>query len=573
MTDFPAVAGRRLLRGGFAVLVGVASIGATASAAPPPVVRGAHDFAEPSPISGTCGVDGPAVKDTEVEPSVAVNPTDPRNVVVAWQQDRFQDGAALGIGVAVTRDAGSTWTVRTVPGLSKCTGESRYDRVSDPWLSFGPGGALYLATLPANVTDTGNSTAVAISRSLDGGLSWGKPTFVVEQDGTYNDKESVTADPFRPGNVYAIYSKRFTAASITYFAESHDGGATWSPPRPTYESPGTEAAGHIILVPRDGTLVDVFALATGGGEASAAIVATTSTDGGQTWSQPTPISRRESNSGTDPEKGNLVRAPAIPTAAVGPDGRIFVAWQQVTTPDAGGVLLAESRDAGKTWTDPRTVVSEPNQVIVPTLAATADGTLGLSFYDFRDDKSGDDPLTTEFWFRRSSDGGRTWSEARVAAPFDLRTAVDASGYMVGDYVGIAALPDGFANAFSMSRPAAQTGPNDVFYAAATVGGSSAAAAQAIVLPPASSTPGASCRSRRHFRIRLRRPRRDRVVRARVYVNGRLVGVVRGRRLRAPVDLRGLPRGRYLVRVVVTTRRGRVLVRERRYRTCTAKRRP
>ena len=35
-------------------------------------------------------------KPAEVEPSVAVNPTDPRNVVVAWQQDRFQDGAAWG---------------------------------------------------------------------------------------------------------------------------------------------------------------------------------------------------------------------------------------------------------------------------------------------------------------------------------------------------------------------------------------------------------------------------------------------------------------------------------------------
>jgi hypothetical protein len=44
--------------------------------------------------------------------------------------------------------------------------------------------------------------------------------------------------------------------------------------------------------------------------------------------------------------------------------------------------------------------------------------------------------------------------------------------------------------------------------------------------------------------------------------------VRGKRLRARVNLSGLPRGRYVVRVVARTNTGRTLVRTRRYRTCT-----
>jgi len=76
-----------------------------------------------------------------------------------------------------------------------------------------------------------------------------------------------------------------------------------------------------------------------------------------------------------------------------------------------------------------------------------------------------------------------------------------------------------------------------------------------------------CRSRRDFTIRLRKPRSGRITSARVYVDGRRVKVVRGRRLRTRIDLRGLPKGRYTVRVVVRTSTGRTITRTRRYRTC------
>ena len=80
-----------------------------------------------------------------------------------------------------------------------------------------------------------------------------------------------------------------------------------------------------------------------------------------------------------------------------------------------------------------------------------------------------------------------------------------------------------------------------------------------------------CVSRRSFVIRLPRVRRgDRLVRARVLVNGRQVRTLRGRRLRARVNLRGLPRGLFRVTVVARTRRGRTIRQTRRYRTCTAR---
>ena len=46
----------------------------------------------------------------------------------------------------------------------------------------------------------------------------------------------------------------------------------------------------------------------------------------------------------------------------------------------------------------------------------------------------------------------------------------------------------------------------------------------------------------------------------------------GARLTAPVNLRGLPAGRYAVKIVATTASGRVIQGTRRYRTCARKRR-
>jgi hypothetical protein len=105
----------------------------------------------------------------------------------------------------------------------------------------------------------------------------------------------------------------------------------------------------------------------------------------------------------------------------------------------------------------------------------------------------------------------------------------------------------------------------------------AALAKASVALPAASTvislPSAKrCASRRSFRIRLRIPRTLAVSRAIVKVNGKQVDVVRGKRLTAPIELRGLPKGRFAVEITVVATDGRTLQGTRRYRTCVPKRR-
>jgi len=82
--------------------------------------------------------------------------------------------------------------------------------------------------------------------------------------------------------------------------------------------------------------------------------------------------------------------------------------------------------------------------------------------------------------------------------------------------------------------------------------------------------GPACVSRRHFRVRVRAPRGQRLAGVTVYVNGKRAAVASSRR--PVVDLRGLPKGRVRVRLVAVTTTGRRLRQTRLYRTCAVSRR-
>ena len=59
---------------------------------------------------------------------------------------------------------------------------------------------------------------------------------------------------------------------------------------------------------------------------------------------------------------------------------------------------------------------------------------------------------TSCWRLISTDGGRSWTEAPLGAPFDLTAAAvtDGGGYFIGDYHGLAAAGDRFLAFFATS---------------------------------------------------------------------------------------------------------------------------
>jgi hypothetical protein len=114
------------------------------------------------------------------------------------------------------------------------------------------------------------------------------------------------------------------------------------------------------------------------------------------------------------------------------------------------------------------------------------------------------------------------------------------------------------------------------------GGGDCSGEQASLGLPQNSTTTTSaraCVSRRTFRIRLRAPKGQRLKRASLFVAGHRVTIrvgkrrlttLTGKRLTAPVNLRGLPKGTFTVRVEAVTTKGKRFVDLRTYRTCTVK---
>ena len=88
--------------------------------------------------------------------------------------------------------------------------------------------------------------------------------------------------------------------------------------------------------------------------------------------------------------------------------------------------------------------------------------------------------------------------------------------------------------------------------------------------PAALPSNRKCVSRRKFTIRLKESKADPLERAEVYLGKNRVKVVTGARLKAAIDLRGLPKGKVIVKVIGTTASGRRVTSTRTYRTCTSR---
>jgi hypothetical protein len=363
---------------------------------------------------------------------------------------------------------------------------------------------------------------------VDGTISdaeWGPPILLaLDEGGDLHDKNTMTADPTVPAgtHVYAVWDfltvnrgakinpergvfgggLAFKGAAV--FTRTTDGGVTWEPIRKLYDPGGiNQTIGNQIVVLPNGTLVDVFneilnfRNSDHGAQFDFNVSLKRSTNKGTTWKpsgQPIRAAKMLSRTLFTPfpfvgvyepdVTGNATLAGAnavrsggdlIPEIAVGPEGNLYVVWQDArfSAAAAGGfgdptqlideIAFTMSTDGGSSWSPVikvnQTPMTEPlgdRQAFTPMVRVNDDGVVAVSYYDFRNNEPGGIAGTDQFVVHchaacSSAGSWTTANEVRVTtAPFDLRELPFARGYFPGDYVGFGTDGDDFLPFFTQS---------------------------------------------------------------------------------------------------------------------------
>ena len=377
--------------------------------------------------------------ETQAEVHVAVNPEKETNLLVGFQEGRFVDGGARGLGFSVSTDGGKKWRTGLIPKLTTANGGT-YRGASDPWVAFGPGNRAYYTSLLFNSLNQNN--ALVVSTSTDGGQTWGDPVIAHQSNNEFDDKQAIVVDnradsPYK-GRLYLGWDSVTDTDQILRVNYSADGGRTFTQPV-ELRTQGVNV-GFIPLVGPRGVVHAVWTHADilGNGLVNWEIWTARSDDGGDTWSAPSTVAQLLPTAVQDLRTSGI-----LPSAAIDPrNGALYVVWQEDRfTPGVAQVLFTRSTNGGGSWSAPRIISDGPRNAanFTPGVVVNPLGKVGVIYSSLRNDPARRYGVDTYLTF--SLNGGRSFTKStRLSAQtFDARfAAVTEGGFFLGDYQGLAA---------------------------------------------------------------------------------------------------------------------------------------
>jgi hypothetical protein len=328
--------------------------------------------------------------------------------------------------IQISNDNGATWGEPHALAPS----ETRQD---DPQIvvDADDGRTIYAAYME------GDKSSMFVSRSDDFGETF--HPVLVEDIERGLDKIALAA---RDGHVYLVYhSQQKIWASI-----SHDGGDTWSVVQPVHNTNsdlGVSLPSGAAIAP-DGTAYFAWNGVNRPGQAKGAknLYVTKTADGGETWTTSiVDVSARPPLCGC----GGWDYWGAQMAIGVDDTGAVYVLWNATDTTGAPTrMFFARSTNGAATWTGVQEVSLAPagSNNVFPALVSGGNGDVRVAWTDDRNgfDAGGNDPdARWNTYYRRSNDGGATWSpEAQLSAfvaGYDYKFDTPADGYLqpYGDY--------------------------------------------------------------------------------------------------------------------------------------------
>jgi hypothetical protein len=190
---------------------------------------------------------------------------------------------------------------------------------------------------------------------------------------------------------------------------------------------------------------------------------------------------------------------------------LMMLWLALSAFNSGqydSIAFSMSSDGGLTWSRPIKINQTPTnvpaldqQAFNPTVAVAADGTVAVTYYDFRNNTPAPGALT-DYWLASghpSATKPTKWNEVRLTdTSFDLEQAATRfnGAFFLGDYDGLAAAGNDFVAVWGMPDA---TKPENIYFrraispsslapalAAPTGAGTAASLAGALVQAPGPS---------------------------------------------------------------------------------------
>ena len=270
------------------------------------------------------------------------------------------------------------------------------DAVLDPWVAVDGSDNVYVAWSDRKANE------IMLRRSTDGGKTFSDP---INVSNTHDESIEPKIAIDSKNKLYVLWQENVGGTNRELFlSSSTDGGQSFSEAVNVSNDPG-QSGRHSIGFGEQ-ILNDSFSIAFDKDDNvliawtdldKEALLFSRSTDGGKTFSAPVEL-----------PKGKTL--PRLPAVAVDNEGNIYVTWANGGG-ESGDISLIKSADGGKTWSERLNITDNEGFSDGPDIAIDAEGNITIVFDDDTPELAGTHAAIIAFV--RSTDGGKSFSAPKT----------------------------------------------------------------------------------------------------------------------------------------------------------------
>lgn len=361
------------------------------------------------------------------EPSIAINPNNPKNIVA---------GSVLDY-VHVSNDGGKTWDTQKL--------RSKYGIWGDPTvLSDAKGNFYYFHLSDPEGTNWKSDKIldrIVAQKSTDGGKTWSEGASIGLNPPKQQDKQWALIHPTNESQLYTAWTEfdKYKSTdendkSRILFSKSSNASKTWSAPLQISTHEGNCLDND--FTPEGTTLACDQANLYVSWAYDSKIWFSKSSDNGNRWSKEIPIANQPN--GWKYEIKNITRCNGFPVLEIDHsnskyNGDLYLNWSVQINDQQTNVFISKSTNQGKTWSTPKIIHSNQNKGHHFFNWMSIDPKTGFIYIIYYKETQPNSSLI-EVHLSVSKNGGDTFSDYIISEkPFNPKGA-----NFFGDYNNIAA---------------------------------------------------------------------------------------------------------------------------------------